>query len=186
MSSDRERFDALLQPELRILHATARRLCAQPEDAADLVQETCLRALRTFASFQPGTNARAWLLTILWSIHANRRRSDRRERVVSIEELESRLPGGFEPADPAADEALLRAADTRGWGDEVDAALRELPVAFLTPVLLVDVAGLSYEAAASVLDCPVGTIRSRLFRARSLLAARLADYARSRMRGSTP
>jgi RNA polymerase sigma-70 factor (ECF subfamily) len=182
-SRERDRFEVLLKPELRVLHATARRLSASREDAADLVQETCLRAFRTFDHFTAGTNARAWLLTILWSVHANRRRSDRKGRVVSIEELEARLPGGFEPVDPEADQALFRNADPKGWGDEVDAALRELSEDFRAPVLLVDVAELSYEATAEILGCPMGTVRSRLYRARSVLASRLADYARKRMRG---
>jgi RNA polymerase sigma-70 factor (ECF subfamily) len=182
---DRGRFEALLEPELRVLHATALRLAVPPDDAADLVQETCLRAFRTSGNFVPGTNARAWLLSILWSIHANRRRRNRRAAMLSIEELEARVPG-FELADSDADQRLLRDADSKGWGDEVDAALRELPGDFREPVLLVDVAEMSYEDAARVLGCPVGTVRSRLFRGRRVLASLLAEYARKRMRSGAP
>lgn len=180
---DGDRFEALLHPELRLLHATARRLAPRPEDAADLVQETCLRAFRTFERFDAGSDARAWLLTILWSVHANRRRYEASRRVVSIEEMEARLPSGFQPVDPTAELSLLRDADPKGWGDEVDTALRELPEDHRAPVLLVDVADLSYEAAAAILDCPIGTLRSRLHRARNVLAARLAEYARKHRRG---
>ncbi len=175
----RAEFEATALPLLTPLYNTARRLADGPDDAADLVQETYLRAYRTFESFRPGTNCRAWLLTILYSVFINEyRRRKRRGPALSLDELEAR----FQRYAEVPNDAEHAAATVVGWGvrmaPEVEAALRQLPPDFRAPVLLVDLEGFTYEEAARVVQCPVGTVRTRLFRARRALWAALQDYAR--------
>jgi RNA polymerase sigma-70 factor (ECF subfamily) len=179
MSADRRaRFEATALPCLRSLHCAALYLSRQPEDARDLVQETFLRAYRTFDSFTPGTSAKAWLSKILYSVFANRYRKTRREPpVVPLEEVEARFErllarSGAEPAPWGWDSGPAPTAP------EVEGALAGLPEPYRDVVLLVDVQDLTYEEAAAALGCPVGTVRSRLFRARKLLFVALHDYAR--------
>ncbi len=175
----RAAFEAEALPHLNRVWAAARRFAGRDGDAEDLVQETFLRAYKSFGSFERGTNCRAWLLTILYSVFVNRYRRARREP-------ESRDPGALEtlaernlvPTD--WERPLLDAASAGRWGtgETVQAALAELPAEFREAVLLVDVEELTYEEAATAIECPVGTVRSRLFRARRLLARALGDYAR--------
>jgi len=166
----RRQFESLALPLMRPLYNTGLRLTADADEAADIVQETFLRAYRTFDNFRPGTNARAWLFTILYSVFANRyREAKRRPRLEAVEQLEA-------PASPEFDIALVSAWGSR-WNPEVERALRQLPEDFRTPLLLVDVEGLSYEEAAAVLGCAVGTVGSRLFRGRKLLYVMLQEYA---------
>jgi RNA polymerase sigma-70 factor (ECF subfamily) len=176
-TSAADRFIAVAMPHLDRLHRVARRLMRRPEDAADLVQETFLRAFRTFDSFRPGTDGRAWLFTILYSVFANRYRArQRRPTEVSLEELEARFE--HELAAPTWDDPLARlAAGRHGAGELVDVALDELPAEYRAAVVLVDIEEASYEEAAATLGCPVGTVRSRLSRGRRLLAARLRELA---------
>lgn len=174
----RRAFEAEALPHLRSLWAAARRLAHRDADAEDLVQETYLRAYRTFDNFRPGTNGRAWLLTILYSVFINRyHRERRRPESRPLEELESRPLHELAGEDWEA--SLLAAAAAGAWGmsGTVEMALRKLPAAYRRTVLAVDVEGLTYDEAATALSCPIGTVRSRLARARRLLAAELADYA---------
>jgi RNA polymerase sigma-70 factor (ECF subfamily) len=164
----RASFEREVVPQLRALYNTALRLARADADARDLVQETMLRAYRTYPGFEPGTNVRAWLFTILYSVYINRYRRERREPdVLSMEDLQERFNREF------------HAPQVRGvpasTAVRVEAALGALPEGFREAVLLVDVEGLTYEEAAGVLTCPVGTLRSRLFRARRLLARALSD-----------
>jgi RNA polymerase sigma-70 factor (ECF subfamily) len=171
-------FFAEAEPHLDRLYRVGRRLLGSAEDAADLVQETLLRAFRTWSSFRPGTDSRAWLFTILYSIFANRwQQRRRRPSEVSLQELEERFER--ELAAPSWEDPLTRVqAGKHGAGEAVDAALAALPPEFAAAVVLVDLEELSYEEAAAVLGCPLGTVRSRLFRGRRLLAALLADHVR--------
>src|SRR5687768_11794736 len=172
----RIRFEATALPFMGALYATALRLSRRPEDASDLVQETYLRAYRTFDNFAAGTNCKAWLLTILYSVFVNRYRKAQREpRSVSIDELEKGYHAWL-TADGAANSPL--AFDGRVTDGQVEDALRQLPESFRSAVILVDIEELSYEEAAAALGCPVGTLRSRLFRARKLLSSALRGYAR--------
>lgn len=174
----REAFEAEAVPFMQALHNLAIRLTQDPHDAADLVQETFLRAYRTFDNFVRGTNCKAWLFTILYSVFVNQyRQAKRRPRVESLDELEARFHH-FAQAEPGPE---LDITAVEGWGlrwsPEVERALRQLPEDFRAALLLVDVEGLSYEEAASVLGCAVGTIGSRLYRGRMGLFALLRDYA---------
>lgn len=131
------------------------------------MQETLLRAYRTFENFRPGTNCRAWLFTILYSVFFNER-TRLRPTLLTAEQLD-RVPAA------ASDVQLAESP----WSEEVERALARLPIAFRAAVLLVDVEGLSYEEAATAAGCVVGTLRSRLFRGRKLLGAMLRDHARA-------
>jgi len=176
----REAFEREALPHLRQVWAAAVRFCRDPIEAEDLVQETYLRAYRTFDSYRLGTNCRAWLLTILYSVFVNRYRRSRREpEAQDPATLESLAERERAPAD--WERPLLDAATAGRWGtgETVEAALGELSEEFREAVLLVDVEELTYEEAAGVLGCPVGTVRSRLFRGRRLLARALGEYARA-------
>ncbi len=169
-------FETIALPVMGALYNAALRLSSDPEDAADIVQDTFLRAYRTFDNFRPGTNAKAWLFTILYSVFINRRKKARREvGPLPVEELEQRYRLFMEA--PAGELGEVEAWGMR-WPNEIEAALRALPEGFRAAILLVDVQELSYEEAAAALGCPVGTVQSRLFRGRRLLFAALEDYAR--------
>lgn len=173
----RARFDAEAVVHLRAVYHAAFRLTRNADHARDLTQDTMLRAFRAFDTFTAGTNARAWLLKIAFSIFINQYHRDRRRPPTqSIDELEAQH--GFEVAASAS--PMPDPWQPQGWSEPVvTAALEALPEDFRTAVLLVDVEELSYEDAAAVMDCAVGTVRSRLFRARRLLAAALKDLGRS-------
>ena len=176
--SRRAEFEATALPLLGAVYGTARRLTRGSDDAEDLVQETYLRAYRTFDNFERGTNCRGWLLTIMYSVFINHYHKTRRDPVTaSIDALEERFQAYLASGDDAGEAAATVEVHGVRLNPEVDQALRRLPEEFRTVVLLVDVEGLSYDEAAVVLACPVGTVRSRLYRGRKLLFAALQDYA---------
>ena len=166
-------FETQALAYLRELRAVALRYARNDRDADDLVQETMLRALAAWSRFQQGTNCRAWLFRILTNSFINEYRRLAKERA-----LANRGDGLVSPArlwaarDPEA--ALLEPL----LGDEVIAALGSLPDDFRSVVILADLQGLSYREIATRLGCPLGTVMSRLHRARRLLEAALSDYAR--------
>jgi RNA polymerase sigma-70 factor (ECF subfamily) len=155
-----ERFEAEVLPFLRTLYGAAYRMTGNAYDAEDLVQETFLRAYRAFDRFRPGTNARAWLLTILQRVRTDAFR--RRQRRPSTVEL---LGDG--PATPPSQDALASGRE------DLERALQSLPGAFRDAVVLRDVQDLSYAEIAAALDIPVGTVMSRIHRGRALLRAAL-------------
>lgn len=174
----RQAFEEEALPHLRRVYAMARRLDRDPMAVEDLVQETYLRAYRTFDNYRRGTNPLAWLLTILHSIHSNRRRRRWREpEAKDDEKLETIAERAAQDRD--WEQAFVESAGAGRWGagEAADRALDALPAAFREVVLLVDLGELTYEEASRVLGCPVGTVRSRLARARRRLAVELAGYA---------
>jgi len=173
----RARFEAETLPLMPAVQRFALRLVRRPEDARDIAQDSYLRAFRTFENFRPGTNAKAWLFTIVYSVFVNRWHKERRESSVSIEELEEEFPRLLAVEDPAAIRESLSTRPADWAQPEVDAALRRLPEAFRSALLLVDVEELTYEEAAAALGCPIGTLRSRLFRARKALYVALREFA---------
>lgn len=130
-------------------------------DAEDLVQETFLRAYRGFHRFEPGTNIRAWLFTIL-----HRARTDAFRRAGRSPQTVEMVDDG--PAVPAPQEALASGAE------DIERALATLPEVFRVAVVLRDVEELSYDEIAGVLDIPIGTVMSRIHRGRALLRAALS------------
>jgi RNA polymerase sigma-70 factor (ECF subfamily) len=173
-SGERDRFEAVALPLLTLLYRYALRLSGDVETARDLVQETCLRAYRTFENFRTGTNIKAWLFTILYSIFVNRYRRQRLEpKTMSLEEIDLRFQSSFK-----ANDRVPNIGEGTSWSDaEVGGAVEELPERLREAVLRVDIEGLTYEEAAAALNCPIGTVRSRLNRARKLLFCALEDHA---------
>lgn len=172
----RTRFEAAALPLLAVVYRAALRFTRHADDAHDITQETFLRAFRTFDRFQPGTNCKAWLLTIVYSVFVNRYRRQQREPVVAVDDVELVYDASRPAAPPTA--APDSALHSPGISDpEIEQALNRLPDAFRSAVLLVDVEELTYEEAAGVLACPVNTVRSRLFRGRKLLWTALRDHA---------
>ena len=143
---------------LDALYRVAVRLARNRAEAEDIVQDAVLRAFRSFHRFDPGTNCRAWLFTILRNVFLNRVRTQGRE----VPEAEV---GDFDQVEMAFD-------------TDVDRALTTLPLAFREAFLLVDIEGLTYREVAEVLECPIGTVMSRLSRGRRLLRRALERYAR--------
>ncbi len=176
--TDHAEFERVAVPQADALYGAALRMTREPAAAEDLVQETLLRAYRFWHKFQPGTNIKAWLFRIQTNIFINRYRKKQTEQKVMDDRQIDDLLHRF-----AAQESTFIPRDTREdflkevLGDEVMFALDELPFDFRMTVLLADMHDLSYKEIADVLDCPVGTVMSRLHRARKLLQARLFAYA---------
>ena len=134
LADRRAAFESITKPLMGPLYRTALGLTHQPEDAKDVVQETYLRAYRTFGSFTPGTNARAWLFTILHSVHINRYRKDRRTpQHVSIEDLGARFDHLLAETSPL-DLIPSGTTGTEKVGREIDAALGALPEVYRSAV----------------------------------------------------
>ena len=171
-------FEEVVLVHLDALYRTALRLTHNRAEAEDVVQETCLRAFRGFRRFEPGTNARAWAFTILRHVFLNRLRRGGRETTEADDfGLESALESAtYAPDAENPEEHFLQ---TVLHGD-IDRALRALPVMFREAVILTDLEGLTYKETSDVLGCPIGTVMSRLYRARQLLRQTLARYARER------
>jgi RNA polymerase sigma-70 factor, ECF subfamily len=156
-------------------------LTRHKEEAEDLFQDTYLRAFRFFHQFTPGTNCRAWLLTIMHNAFKNRYPQHLRERRTvefdaAAREYEKKVVASGEAGrDDPAEVLLSRMVDS-----EISEALRALPEEYRSTLLLVDIEEVTYEEAATVLGCPIGTVRSRLSRARRLLRRALAIYAQER------
>jgi len=178
----REAFDAEVLPHLDTLYANALRLTRSPADAEDLAQETVLRAFRFHDRFEPGSNMKAWLLRIQYNAFVNRYRRITRERAVEKDGPESAAG-----ADVMSRDALRALTDPTGTAlrplvlRELEAALDTLPDDQRMVVLLADVEELSYKEIAEVLGCPIGTVMSRLHRARRALRERLMEQAENEL-----
>lgn len=169
------RFRAEAMVHLDALFGLALRLTGGDDARAqDLVQETVLKAYRAWDEFEPGTNCRAWLMTILRNTFINEfRRARRRPSPVDYDEVAERsVFGSLRDEDPEG-----RFFD-RLIDDEVIAAIDQLPEEFRVPVVLSDLEGLSYREVSEIMGIPVGTVKSRLFRARKRLQRTLYAYAR--------
>jgi RNA polymerase sigma-70 factor, ECF subfamily len=164
-------FEAEALAALDSLYRVALRLTRSPADAEDLVQDTYLKAFRAADQFEPGTNLRAWLFTILHNTARNRAR-DRARDVVSVDSEVVDRATDFQPATGRAETpetALLR--DT--LGPDLQAAIDALPEAFRQAVWLRDVEEFSYAEIAAMLSVPIGTVMSRISRGRHMLFERL-------------
>ncbi len=166
--------------QLDALYRTALRLSRNPQDAEDLVQETYLNAFRALDRFEEGTNLRAWLFRILNNAFISqyrrrkRRPSDSIENVTEYYLYDHLAESGVGPKQENPERDVL----SRIGDDAVLAALEELPVEFRQVELLADIEGFSYREIAEILDIPIGTVMSRLYRARRRLQKLLWDEAR--------
>ena len=181
--ADQELFAEQAMEFMPALYSAALRMTRNPSDAEDLVQETYLKAFRSFGGFEQGTNLRAWLYRILTNTFINSYRSKkRRPAETELDEGEDlhlyRRLGGLEAvlASRSAEDELM------DWftDAEVKNALEALPENFRIPVLLADVEGFSYKEIAEMLEIPIGTVMSRLHRGRKSLQKQLYDFALSR------
>jgi RNA polymerase sigma-70 factor (ECF subfamily) len=154
-------FARLALPHLDGLYRVARRLTARAHEAEDLVQETYLEGFRCFGSLKDPQRCRAWLFRILRNRLFQQRARERARKVA---------PDAGEAAGDLEREVL-----EAGYSDEVEGALRALPEEFRTALLLVAVEELSYEEVAEAMECPLGTVRSRVARGRALLGAALVN-----------
>ncbi len=185
--ADRATFVEDTEPFMGSLYSTAVRLTGNRTDAEDLVQETYLRAYRSYDSFTAGTNLRAWLFRILNNTHINRYRArTRRPEEAELDDIEDlylyrRLQDTSRYGRSAEDQLMEVFSEA-----EVVAAVEGLPEAYRMAVLLADVEGFSYKEIAEILDIPVGTVMSRLHRGRKALQKELYEFAEARGLVSAP
>ena len=154
----------------------ARLLTRNQSDADDLAQETFLRAYVNWTTFRPGSDCRKWLFTICRNLFL--RGQQRGARIVSIEDPDTDLQGTAQLYWEAAESGLSTLFDRIDLGPAIERSLHDIPAEYREVLILVDVEDCKYADAAAVLGVPVGTVRSRLFRARRLLQQALIDHAR--------
>jgi len=176
--AQRQEFEALLAPLLKPLYNTALGFTRHPTEAEDAVQETVLRAYRSFDQYRRGTNFKAWVFRILTNHCINRfRRKERGLDAVGFEEVEreAELAGSREQSPSVAPETALFDGLL---GEEVQTAIASLPEEFRVVVILSDLQDYTYREIADFLGIPIGTVRSRLFRGRRMLRDLLETHAR--------
>lgn len=169
-------FDGEFMPHIDSMYNFAYRLTFDEDDAKDLVQDTYLKAYRFINSFEQGTNAKAWLFRILKNSFINEyRKKSKQPAKVDYQEVETYYNSDDVDYQSTTD---LRAESVKGMiGDEISNALNSLAIDFRTVIILCDLEGFTYEEMAKILDIPIGTVRSRLHRARNLLKEKLKGYA---------
>lgn len=169
-------FEKEFMPHADALYNFAYQLSYNDDDANDLVQETYMKAFRFIDSYQEGTNSKAWLFKILKNIFINEYRRKKREPekidyddvIIFSDEDDDNSAAYFDLREDLFDNMM---------GDEITNALNKLPIEFKTVILLCDIEGFTYEEIAKIIDIPIGTVRSRLHRARNMLKQLLKDYA---------
>lgn len=170
-------FDKELMPHVDSMYNFAYRLAFDEDDAKDLVQDTYLKAFRFINSFERGTNAKAWLFRILKNSFINEyRKKSKQPAKVDYNEVASYYNSGLRRDEGMTDLPLETVQHM--IGDEITGALNALPVDFRTVIILGDLEDFTYEEIAKILDIPIGTVRSRLHRARNMLRERLLSYAK--------
>lgn len=177
---DRHRdFEREAMPHINALYNFALRMTGDPDDANDLLQETYMKAYRFWDKFEPGTNCKAWLFRIMKNSYINIYRKESKEPdKVDYEDIQNFYNTiRSEYTDPNDMEARLY---RNLLDDDLTRAVESLPEDFRTVVILCDIEGFTYEEIAEFVDCPIGTVRSRLHRGRKLLRNKLIEYARVR------
>lgn len=175
-AEEREEVARQAMVHLDHLYRVAIHLAKESDEAGDLVQETYARALNSYEQFTPGTNMKAWLTRILYNFFFDRYHE--KKRWVFAKDNNPPEEQGTDYWETAADnnpgpeDYILR----KELNTKITDALRQIPEEFRAPILLVDMGDFSYAEAAEILSCPVGTIRSRLSRARRLLHKQLKGY----------
>jgi RNA polymerase sigma-70 factor (ECF subfamily) len=170
---DRVRFEEEALGLSDQVYRVARHLANSREEADDLVQETYARAFRSWRSFTPGTNLRAWLLRILTNLNIDRgRRTQRAPQTQALEANDYYLYDKLAESPGVTDEERVV---ERLSQDDIVSALAEVPHDFRDVIVLVDIGDFSYQDAAQILDIPIGTVMSRLHRGRRILKRELAE-----------
>jgi RNA polymerase sigma-70 factor (ECF subfamily) len=175
-------FEEQALPFMDQLYAAAMRMTRNPADAADLVQETFVKAFQAFGQFQQGTNLKAWLYRIQTNTFINNYRKNQRNPYQgTIDDLEDWQLGG---AESVTQSLSTRSAEAEAIDHLPDSAVKDalqaIPEDFRLAVYFADVEGFSYQEIADIMKTPVGTVMSRLHRGRRMLRESLADYARDR------
>ena len=181
-------FEEQALPYMDQLYAAAMRMTRNPADAADLVQETFVKAFQAFKQFQQGTNLKAWLYRIQTNTFINQYRKKQRDPFQgSIDDLEEWQVGG---AESVTQSLSTRSAEAEAIDHLPDSAVKDalqaVPEDFRLAVYFADVEGFSYQEIADIMKTPVGTVMSRLHRGRRMLRELLADYARDRGIAAAP
>ncbi len=177
----RKEFEEVALVHLDILYNTAVQMTRNVADAEDLIQETFVKAYRFFDKFKKGTNCKAWLFKIMKNSYINRFRKKAKEPLkVDYKEIENSYL-----AEVKRDFQSLETVDVSQifedlLEDDVKNAIDSLPFEFKMVVILADIQGLSYQEVADIMECPIGTVRSRLSRARRILQKKLYDFAKQR------
>lgn len=181
ITEKQKEFSLLIDPHLSSLYSTALRMTHNQSDAEDLVQDTLFKAFRALDQFQKNTNFRAWVFRILVNTFITAyRKAIKQPQKVSYDDLEEfflykRLDETVGLQETSKEEFLENLFD-----DDVKDALESLPYQFRLVVLLCDVEGFSYNEIANIIDAPLGTVMSRLYRGRKLLQRHLWNYAKKR------
>lgn len=170
-------FEKEAIPHMDSLYNFALKMTGEPDDANDLVQETYLKAFRFFDKFEKGTNCKAWLFRILKNTFINEYRKQTKEPdkvdYDDVQNFYETIKSTDVKTQHVESDVFSNLLD-----DDISKAITELPEDFRTVIILSDIEGFNYEEIADFVDCPVGTVRSRLHRARKMLYAKLYDYAK--------
>ena len=167
-------------PHLDALYGTALKLTKDEQDAEDLVQETMLKAYRYFDKYENGTNCKAWLFKIMHNTFINRYRKSQKRKEYLVDDDYRPLQ---ERAEAREEHPFVGEFDDQEdlffkmFGDEVKEALSDIPMHFRMVVLLADLQDFAYKEIAEIMDCPIGTVMSRLYRGRRMLRDELGEYA---------
>lgn len=186
--TDPEQFEALLAPQLENAYRFAYQLTRNDADAEDLLQDACQQSFAKFSLFKKGTNFKAWLFRIIRNLHIDQLRRKMKEPEPDALRTHYATQVNEEVLEEVYKSSRARGA--RGvleneeifydlFGDEVNRFLLELPAEFRAALLLCDLEGFSYQEISDVLECPIGTVRSRISRARSYLKEKLYQYAKT-------
>ena len=174
-----EAFEKEIVPHKDALYNFALKLTGNSEDSDDLLQETLLRAFRFFDQFEQGTNAKAWLFRIMKNSFINDyRKMSREPNKVDYDDIQNFYENIKEHEVEV--QHLEEDAFSSSMDDEITEAISGLPIDFQTVVILTDIEGYTYEEVAEFIDAPVGTVRSRLHRARKMMYSKLYDYAKDK------
>jgi RNA polymerase sigma-70 factor (ECF subfamily) len=170
----KKEFEEIAIQYMDPLYSVALRMTRNSSEAEDLVQDAYLRAYRFFDKFEKGTNFKAWLFKILKNIYINKyRKESRKPQMLDVSNVEA--AGDLEYHETPEEEIFNKLLD-----DDVTEALDSLPEEFRLAIILSDLEGFSYKETAEILDCPIGTVMSRLHRGRKLLRENLYEYAKKR------
>ena len=180
-SVDKFEFEKLVHPLLRSMYSTAMRMTHNHDEAQDLVQETLYKAFRAFNQFKENTNFRAWIFRILVNTYITAYRKVKKQpQQVSYDDLEEFYLYKRLDEEESLHEVAKEDFIENMFDDDVKSALESLPFQFRLVVLLCDVEGFSYNEIAEIINAPLGTVMSRLFRGRKLLQRSLWKYAKEK------